>query len=234
MNEKAKHLYLDIETASQAAHFDQLSPEWQELWAHKSRFYQEKESRSVHELYEDRAAIYSEFGKIICISVGSFDHSSFRVKSFVGEEKDLIKSFFDLINRSYSDARFSVFIGHNIREFDIPYICRRAVVNRVAIPPSFDLSGRKPWEVHHIHDTLEMWKFGDFKNFSSLDLLAHCLQLPTSKSDISGKDVGRVYWQDHDIARISKYCQQDVVLTARVYRRLRNESDISESDVISV
>ncbi len=234
MNEKAKLLFLDIETASQSAHFGDLSDDWQELWAYKSRFHTEKEAKPLDELYQDRAAIYAEFGKIICISVGSFDGATFRVKSFKGEELDILKEFFNLINRAYSDARFSVFVGHNIKEFDIPYICRRAVVNRIPIPPSFDLSGRKPWEVHHINDTLEMWKFGDFKNFTSLDLLAHCLQLPTSKSDISGKDVGRVYWKDNDIERIAKYCQQDVVLTARVYRRLKHEADISESDVIIV
>lgn len=229
---KPKFLFIDIETVSQVAQFDELDNHWQDLWGNKARYYLEKDNKSLAEIYEERAAIYSEFGKIVCISVGYSDDKNFRVKSFTGDEGSILVSFFELINKSFSDARSSVFVGHNIKEFDIPYICRRAVIHRIGIPPSFDLAGRKPWEVHHIIDTMEMWKFGDFKNFSSLDLLASCLKLPTSKNDISGKDVGKVYWKENDISRISKYCQKDVVLTARVFFRLRNESDIDESNVV--
>lgn len=230
---KPKLLFLDIETASRSAHFEGLDPHMQELWTHKARYFIDKDpAKTSSEIYQERAAIYAEFGMIICISVGFRDDKNFRVKSFIGSEKEILQNFFDLIQKSYADARISTFVGHNIKEFDIPYICRRAVVHGIRIPPSFDLSGRKPWEVTHIVDTLELWKFGDFKNFTSLDLLAHCLLLPTSKNDISGKDVGNVYWNDKDIQRIANYCQQDVVLTARVYHRLKFEEDINEENVI--
>ncbi|NOT36652.1 MAG: 3'-5' exonuclease [Saprospiraceae bacterium] len=235
MSMRPKLLFLDIETASSKAQFDELNNQEKELWAQKIRYYAERDlTKTASDLYSEKSAIYAEFGKVICISVGIKDENKFRVKSFIGEEKALLTNFFDLVNKSYSDARQCSFVGHNIKEFDIPYLCRRSVIHGIRIPPSFDLSGRKPWEVLHIFDTLEMWKFGDYKNFTSLDLLAHCLNLPTSKNDISGKDVGVVYWKDNDIQRIANYCQKDVVLTARVFHRLRYEEDIDESNVIIV
>ncbi|MEP7197737.1 MAG: ribonuclease H-like domain-containing protein [Saprospiraceae bacterium] len=228
-----KQLFLDIETASQVNGFQNLDPEWQELWSLKSRYFLEKEpSKPVEEVYTEKAAIYAEFGQIICISVGILDDGNFRVKSFLGDELTILTDFFALISKSYNDARFSIFIGHNVKEFDIPYICRRAIINGVSIPPSLELYGKKPWEVSHIHDTLEMWKFGDFKHFISLDLLAKCLHLPSSKQDIRGSDVGRVFWVDQDIQRISRYCQQDVLLTARVYRKLKGDNEIKDDQVV--
>ena len=230
-----KLLFLDIETVSECPNYNKLDDSWKELWALKSRYYAEKEpNKSLSDLYSDKAAIYAEFGRIICISLGLMDDHKFRVKSLLGDESDLLKAFFAIILKSYSDARNSIFVGHNIKEFDIPYICRRAVINKIDIPTSLELSGRKPWEINHIHDTLEMWKFGDYKHFTSLDLLARCLNLPSSKQDISGKDVGRVYWEENDIERISKYCQQDVVLTARVYRRLKGEGDFTDEQIVFI
>lgn len=228
-----KQLFIDIETVSQVHQFTDLDTPWQELWTNKIRYQLDKDKDiGPAELYSDKAAIYAEFGKIVCISLGIQDEDQFRVKSLLGDEIQILEQFVGIISKSYSDARNVVFVGHNIKEFDIPYICRRMVVHQIQIPPSLELSGRKPWEVNHIHDTLEMWKFGDYKNYTSLDLLANCLQLPTSKSDISGKDVGRVYWEEKDIDRISRYCQLDVYLTARIYRRLRYEPDISVEKVI--
>jgi len=234
--EPRKILFLDIETVSSVASFDLLSPEWQELWISKSRYYQTAEpQKSPSEIYQEKAAIFSEFGKIVCISIGYFNDEDFRVKSFYGSEEQLIiKQFFDLVKNHFNHPEHAGFCGHNIKEFDIPYICRRAIINGLSLPTSFHLNNKKPWEIQHIVDTMEMWKFGDYKHFTSLDLLASCLQLPTSKSDISGKDVGKVYWEDNDLIRISSYCMKDVILTARVYLKLKSGSLLSDEHIVYI
>ncbi len=230
---RQKMLFLDIETVSQSRNFEDLNEHCKELWEYKSRYFIEKDpQKSCSELYTAKAAIYAEFGKIVCISLGFQDGQHFRVKSITGDEKELIESFFQIIQNNYADARNAIFVGHNIKEFDIPYICRRAVIHRLVIPSSLQLSGKKPWDISHIHDTLDMWRFGDYKHYTSLDLLSFCLGLPSSKQDISGKDVGEVFWNQNDIDRISKYCIQDVILTARVYKRLKYEDDILDDQII--
>ncbi|MBK9271808.1 MAG: ribonuclease H-like domain-containing protein [Saprospiraceae bacterium] len=232
MKESRKILFLDIETVSAAMEWKELDSKWQELWAAKSKFYaQQHPELSEEQIYTDRAAIFSEFGRIVCISLGTFHQDGIRLKSLVGEEKDILLQFFDMVNLHFNDPQKHGFCGHNIREFDLPYICRRAIILNIPIPPILQLSGKKPWESHYILDTLEMWKFGDIKNFSSLDLLAACLGLPSSKTDISGKDVSRVFWQEKDIQRIAEYCMKDVALTANVYLRLLGLEPIAEDKV---
>lgn len=232
MPELQKILFLDIETVSQKPNWDQLDDRWKELWTTKSRFFtSQNPENSPSKMYEDRAAIFAEFGQIVCLSIGYFKDNSFRAKSFTGTETDILKEFFLLVDKYFPDPSKNGFCGHNIREFDIPYICRRAIIQRVPIPAVFQIAGKKPWETSHILDTLDLWKFGDVKHFSSLDLLAACLELPTSKSDISGKDVGKVFWEDQDIRRISKYCMQDVALTARVYLRLTGQAEPEQMQV---
>ena len=234
--ETRKILFLDIETVSSVASFDQLSPEWQDLWISKSRYYLNSEpQKSPSEIYQEKAAIFSEFGKIVCISIGIFNDEDFRVKSFFGsEELIILKQFFELVNNHFNHPEHAGFCGHNIKEFDIPYICRRAIINGLNLPTSFHLHNKKPWEIQHIVDTMEMWKFGDYKHFTSLDLLASCLQLPTSKSDISGKDVGRVYWEENDLIRISNYCMKDVILTARVFLKLKSGNRLDDENIIFI
>jgi predicted PolB exonuclease-like 3'-5' exonuclease len=230
--ETQKLLFLDIETVSGSPDYEELSERWKELWASKSRFFaQQQPELSPARLYAERSAIFAEFGRIVCISIGFFNGQTFRVKSFTGEESDLLREFFSLVARHFHDPKQHGFCGHNIREFDLPYLCRRAVIHQIEIPPILQLSGRKPWETPYILDTLELWKFGDVKNFSSLDLLAACLGLPTSKSDISGKDVGRVFWEENDVSRIATYCEKDVVLTARVYLRLSGKGGLEDDQV---
>jgi len=234
--ETRKILFLDIETVSSVASFDQLSPEWQDLWISKSRYYLNSEpQKSPSEIYQEKAAIFSEFGKIVCISIGFFNDADFRVKSFFGsEELIILKQFFELVNNHFNHPEHAGFCGHNIKEFDIPYICRRAIINGLNLPTSFHLHNTKPREIQHIVDTMEMWKFGDYKHFTSLDLLASCLQLPTSKSDISGKDVGRVYWEENDLIRISNYCMKDVILTARVFLKLKSGNRLDDENIIFI
>lgn len=183
------------------------------------------------DLYDNRSGIYAEWGKIIVISVGYFAKNdagelSFRVKSFHGDdEKKLLEEFFALLNEHY-DKNFHKLCGHNIKEFDVPYICRRALVNNLKLPAIIDIGGKKPWEVNHI-DTMEMWKFGDRKSFCSLDLLCRVMGVDTPKDDISGEQVARAYWDDQELERIKVYCEKDVVATARLLMKLmQNDQEV--------
>ena len=227
-------LFIDIETVSEQAFFSDLPDETQQLFADKTQ-YQRKDDISPEEFYE-RAGIWAEFGKIICISVGYFSiknaERQFRTKSIVGNEKELLLEFNQLIEKHFSNPAF-VFCGHNIKEFDIPYICRRMLVNGINIPEKLQLFGRKPWEIPHL-DTLELWKFGDYKHYTSLKLLTHVLGVPSPKEDIDGSEVRNVYYNEQNIERIAKYCERDVIAVAQVLLRLRNEVILSESEIFSV
>lgn len=227
-------LFLDIETVPQNEFFGDLVEETQELYAEKTQ-YQRKDEITPDEFYE-RAGIWAEFGKIICISVGYFTiknaERQFRAKSIIGDEKKLLEEFNNLINTHFSNPAF-VFCGHNIKEFDIPYLCRRMLINGIQIPEKLQLFGRKPWEIPHL-DTLELWKFGDYKHYTSLKLLTHVLGIPSPKEDIDGSEVRNVYYNEKDINRIKKYCERDVIAVAQVLLRMRNEAILSEDEIFSV
>lgn len=227
-------LFLDIETVPQNEFFSDLVKETQELYTEKTQ-YQRKDEITPDEFYE-RAGIWAEFGKIICISVGYFiirnAERQFRTKSIIGDEKELLEEFNNLINTHFSNPAF-VFCGHNIKEFDIPYLCRRMLINGIQIPEKLQLFGRKPWEIPHL-DTLELWKFGDYKHYTSLKLLTHVLGIPSPKEDIDGSEVRNVYYNEKDINRIKKYCERDVIAVAQVLLRMRNESVLSEDEIFSV
>lgn len=227
-------LFLDIETVPQSEFFNDLPQETQRLFADKTQ-YQRKDDLTPEEFY-DRAGIWAEFGKIICISVGYFTiknaERQFRTKSIIGEEKQLLEEFNDLVKTHFSNPAF-VFCGHNIKEFDIPYICRRMLINGINIPEKLQLFGRKPWEIPHL-DTLELWKFGDYKHYTSLKLLTYVLGIPSPKEDIDGSEVRNVYYNEKNIDRIAKYCERDVVAVAQVFLRLRNEKLLKEEEIVSV
>lgn len=227
-------LFLDIETVPQNEFFGDLVEETQELYAEKTQ-YQRKDEITPDEFYE-RAGIWAEFGKIICISVGYFTiknaERQFRTKSIIGDEKELLEEFNNLITTHFSNPAF-VFCGHNIKEFDIPYLCRRMLINGIQIPEKLQLFGRKPWEIPHL-DTLELWKFGDYKHYTSLKLLTHVLGIPSPKEDIDGSEVRNVYYNEKDINRIKKYCERDVIAVAQVLLRMRNEAILSEDEIFSV
>ncbi|UUV21920.1 3'-5' exonuclease [Paenimyroides aestuarii] len=227
-------LFLDIETVPQSAFFNDLPEEAQQLFADKTQ-YQRKDDLTPEEFY-NRAGIWAEFGKIICISVGYFTiknaERQFRTKSIIGEEKQLLEEFNDLVKTHFSNPAF-VFCGHNIKEFDIPYMCRRMLINGINIPEKLQLFGRKPWEIPHL-DTLELWKFGDYKHYTSLKLLTYVLNIPSPKEDIDGSEVRNVYYNEKNIDRISKYCERDVVAVAQIFLRMRNEPILSDSEIVSV
>ena len=214
----SKILFLDIETVSQVKSFGQLSERMQKLWAHKAEQISKDDENATPETLYDRASIYAEFGKIICISVGFFNENRFRLKSYYGhDEKSLLTEFADMLNRYYDHPEDQL-CAHNGKEFDFPFIARRMLINGIKIPRILQVAGKKPWETNFI-DTMEMWKFGDRKSFTSLDLLCAILDIPTPKDDINGSEVGRVYWQENNLERIKTYCQKDVLAIAQLMRR---------------
>ena len=232
---KLEHiLFLDIETVPQFADYDSLDNPTKLLWEAKTK-YQRKETFTPKEFY-DRAGIWAEFGRIICISVGYFkqkeDPRNFRVTSFYGEEVDILKDFKTLLETHFNKANH-LLCAHNGKEFDFPYIARRMVILGIDLPEKLNLFGKKPWEVRHL-DTLELWKFGDYKTFTSLSLMAHVLGIPSPKNDISGEQVRDVFYKEKNIDRIVAYCEKDTVTVAQIILKLRNQNLLSASEVLSV
>ena len=238
----SKVLFLDIETVSRKSTFDELDPAFKTLWTHKARqILRTGEDPSPEEAaatFKDRAAIYAEFGKIVCISVGIVRRDedtkklSVRLKSFANrDEAVLLEEFAGLMNQYYNDPRRHYICGHNIKEFDMPYICRRMLVNQMPFPELLQLSGKKPWETGHLLDTMDMWKFGDRKNFTSLKLLAAVLDFPTPKDDIDGSQIFDIYYKENDLERIRAYCQNDVVALASIYLHMVNQPPLTTDEI---
>lgn len=227
-------LFLDIETVPEHENYFGLDAEMQSLWEVKTQ-YQRKDEFTAEDFYE-RAGIWAEFGKIVCISVGYFtlkgDIRHFRVTSFFGDEPKILRDFNNLLNNYFNQPQH-ILCGHNIKEFDIPFIARRMIINGIALPNKLNLFGKKPWEVPHL-DTLELWKFGDYKHFTSLKLLTKILGIPSPKDDIEGSEVAHVFYVEKDIDRIVVYCEKDVIATAQIFLRLRREDLLDEAEVIHV
>ncbi len=226
----SKVLFLDIETVPEFPTFKDLDDKTQELYGQKTKFLQKE--NSVEELY-DRAGIYAEFGKIVCISVGYIHASSLgeqiRLKSFYNDDEEVIlREFVALLEDSNV---FSILCGHNAKEFDFPFICRRLLINGITLPPVLDIAGKKPWEINHL-DTMELWKFGDYKAYTSLSLLCHVFKIPTPKDDISGADVARVYYEEKNLERIKVYCEKDVVALMQLLRKMIGKSLIKEDKIL--
>ena len=227
-------MFLDVETVPVLQSFGNLNPQLQVLWDKKSANFR-KEEQSAADVYQ-RAGIYSEFGKIICISVGVLKDKNpygFRLKSFFGdEEKSILTEFSSMISK-FSRNREALLCAHNGKEFDYPYIARRMIINELLIPDILNNAGKKPWEVKLL-DTMELWKFGDYKNYTSLDLLSSVLGFPSPKDDIDGSMVADVYWVEHNLKRIVTYCEKDVLAVARILLRFMNEATINMEDIESV
>lgn len=241
-------LFLDIETVPIVSKYEELPEIWKPLWDKKFSTIKGKdvslnEDENSSTQYA-RAGIYAEFGKIICISVGFLKSADgleqFRLKSFFGDdEKKLLEEFAALLNkfgRNIYDKKYKsdgmCLCGHNSKEFDFPYIARRMMVNGITIPAMLDVSGKKPWETDHLLDTMEMWKFGDYKSYTSLNVLAALFGVPTPKDDIDGSQVYKVYYEEKNLPRIVTYCQKDVLTVVQVLRKFRGEKLIPESAVV--
>lgn len=227
-------LFIDIETVPQYSSYHELPEAWKSLWAVKAGYIiRNKEDETIETVYP-RAGIYAEFGKIICIScgfiTGNGDQRKLMLKSFAGDNEQLLLHEFAEMLKKWSGAEQRFLCGHNGKEFDFPYLCRRMIVNGIPIPAILNTSGKKPWEVSHL-DTMELWKFGDFKNFTSLNLLAHALGIDTPKDDIDGSIVWEVYWKEKNLERIITYCQKDVVTVAQILLRMMGEPLIKAENI---
>lgn len=225
-------LFLDVETVPQCASYEQLPEAWKHHWDYKAAQLI-KTDQVPAELYQ-RAGIYAEFGKIICISVGCLQQEDgmqqLFLRSFCGhDEKALLSAFAEVVNKWSKRSRY--LCGHNIREFDVPYICRRMLVNNLRLPELLDLAGAKPWEVRHL-DTLQYWKFGDYKHFTSLKLLAQLFGVPSPKDDIDGSMVAHTYYVENDLNRIAQYCEKDVVTVVRLVQAMRGELPIADEQLV--
>lgn len=240
MIELSRILFIDIETVASYRHFEDMQDSERSLWKSKclaNRWLDSSSPESAYAtLYPQKAGILAEFGKIICISVGymHLDGGMWQAKitAFSDEdEKRVLKEFSELILKNYKSTDQQGICGHNIREFDIPWICRRMMVHRIEIPPFLQVSGKKPWEIKHLLDTLDMWKFGDTKNYTSLKLLMHVLGLPSPKEDIDGSMVNSVYWEEGDLHRITKYCMKDVAAVMQLYCRFIDMPVIHENQI---
>lgn len=228
-------LFLDIETVPEYSSFDDLDETEKSLYAAKTKYLRKDEH--TPEAYYERAGIWAEFGKIVCISVGYFNTSTdgkrFRTTSFYGDDETKLLQEFKNVLETHFNKREHLLCAHNGKEFDFPYIARRMIINGVALPQKLNLFGKKPWEIPHI-DTLDLWKFGDYKHYTSLKLLTKILDIPSPKDDIDGSQVRQVYYEEQDIDRIVVYCEKDTVAVAQILLRLRNERLLDEDEVISV
>jgi len=225
-------LFLDIETAPEYPSYDDLPEIFKKLWDKKAMRIKKEENDTPDFLYE-RAGIYSEFGKIICISVGIMKDGEIRIKSFFGDDEKLLLSDFSKMLSTKFNSKTHLLCAHNGKEFDFPYIARRMLIHNIRLPEMLDIAGKKPWEISHL-DTMELWKFGDYKNYTSLELLAAIFNIPTPKDDIDGSMVGEVYWKEKDLPRIVKYCQKDVLTIAQLFLKYKGKPLIADDKVVIV
>lgn len=228
-------LFLDIETAPASPTFSNLSLREQQLWAKKTEY--KRQGKYTPEEYYAHAGIFAEFGKIICISIGYFNTTIagrvLRLKSiFSNDESLLLNDFSNLLNVHFNKKEQTL-CAHNGKEFDFPYIARRMLVNAISIPSLLDVGGKKPWEVNLL-DTMELWKFGDYKHYTSLDLLAHIMGVPSPKDDIDGSMVGEIYWRENDLSRISSYCEKDVLTVAQLFLRYKGLPLLQTNEIINL
>ncbi len=227
-------LFLDIETVPQHPSFELVPNEWKDLWTKKAEaLLRSREDETTESIYP-RAGIYAEFGKVICISCGNIqgagEHKKIVLKSFSGDnEKLLLHEFSEMVSR-WAGNESKYLCAHNGKEFDFPYLCRRLIINQLQMPAILNIAGKKPWEVNHL-DTMELWKFGDYKSYTTLNLLAHVLGIPTPKDDIDGSMVWEVFWKERNLERIVTYCQKDVVTVAQIFLRLQGEALIKNENI---
>lgn len=217
-------LFLDIETVASTSDYESLDERLKTQWARKAIFFKRERDQTDEQIYHERAGIYAEFGKIICIAVGKFIETEsgelgLKTKAYYGDNESTLLSDFKSMVEKMDPASLKL-CAHNGREFDYPYLCRRFLVNCISLPPALNIMGKKAWEVQHL-DTLDMWKFGDYKHYTSLDLLAAIFNIASSKDGIDGSKVNAVYYQEKNLAKIKEYCVRDVVVLAQLFLKLK-------------
>jgi len=222
-------LFIDIETVPVVYDYHQLDSETKELWDKK---WQYNKDITPQEQYQ-KAGIYAEFAKVVCVGIGYYRQSKFYVSTIAGkDETAVLKQLFELLNGQYQTDNH-LLCAHNGKEFDFPFLCRRYLICDLPLPKILQIQGKKPWEIRHI-DTMELWKFGDYKNFSSLNLLAKVFQIPSPKDDMDGSMVGKTFYEDNNLERIQKYCMKDVITLSRVYNRFVGFGNLKDEDIIFV
>ena len=225
-------LFLDIETASSTESFAELDPRLQPEWIRKERLIRRESVLEPGELFFERAGIHAEFGKVICVGVGYFQVKkkekklNFRSKIFAQEEEK--ETLLEL--KALLEKKKWILCAHNGKEFDFPYLCRRMLIQGIALPEPLQLAGKKPWEIRHL-DTLELWRFGDYKYYTRLELLAAAFGIPSSKEGIDGSEVNPTYYQEKNIEKIKNYCLRDVEVTARIYLAMNPQSEPSDIEI---
>ena len=234
-------LFLDIETVPQFQNYTDLSEIKRKLWFRKSKQFLKDRSHELTEdlaaqFYQEKAGIFAEFGKIVCISIGYLSKQKraglkLRIKSLSGEEDQILQSLNSILNAHYDDLDRDYLCGHNIKEFDVPFICRRNIVHGNKLPRLLNIASKKPWQLQHLLDTMELWKFGDYKNYTSLALLADTLNIPSPKDDIDGSMVGHVYWEEKDLERIVTYCEKDVVTVAQIALKFAGQKKLAKESL---
>lgn len=231
-------LFFDIETVPQYSNFSDLTADWQQLWDYRTHAYRAEEQSDLDAYYFEKAGVYAEFGKTICITAGILTRQTanqnwqLRLKTFAGDdERNLLEDFFALLERYFSTYTDAQLCGHHIKGFDIPFLCRRAIILGLPLPKILDANSLKPWEVPHL-DTMLIWRFGDVRNMTSLHLLTQALGIPTPKQELNGSQIAAVYWQENDLNRIIRYNQQDVIALARVLMRFKGIPPLDDEQVV--
>lgn len=234
MNQNLKDiLFLDIETVGCVDHYSRLSERLKTQWARKANFFKREEGQTDEDLFHEKAGIYAEFGKVIVIAVGKYSENEkgelgLRTKLFADhDEKKLLSDFKTMLEKLDQSTKLC---AHNGKEFDFPYMSRRMLINGIALPSLLDYAGRRPWEIPHL-DTMEMWKFGDYKHYTSLDLLAAIFNIPSSKGTMDGSMVNEVYYRDKELNKIAEYCVGDVVAIAQLYLKMKGLPVIIEENI---
>ena len=230
-------IFFDIETVPLVEDFAGLPEDLQEIWQQREGG-KAPEGMDLAEWYSERAGLFAEFGQVVCVALGFFvrtkDGLSFRVKTIAHPEEELVlEEFSQVLHKHYPSLARHRLCGHNIKSFDIPYLCRRMLIHGMELHTQLDVAGLKPWEIPHL-DTMELWQFGDRRSFASLKLLSAIFGIPSPKTDIDGSEVGRVFWEDNDLERIAAYCARDVVSTARIVLHLRDKKTLPDDAVIVV
>jgi len=226
-------LFIDIETATQFSQFNQTEKDTQNLWIEKSKYW--GDDKSVNEWYIEKGALYAEFSKVISIAIGFFykegDFIKLRIKSLQGTEKDLLQELIELMNRSFNNVNKYRLCGHNIKNFDIPFLSRRMLANGLRIPSLLNVHAFKPWEMP-ILDTMQIWRFGDYKQYASLSLMAHTLGVDIPKQAGVNKQIHQLYWQNENQQAINQIAINDVIATAQIVLKLKGMDLLEDGQVV--
>ncbi|NJN41014.1 MAG: 3'-5' exonuclease [Flammeovirgaceae bacterium] len=230
-------LFLDIETVAISDNYNTLDERLKVQWSRKAGFFKQRDELTTDEqLFHQRAGIYAEFGKVVCIAVAKFYENEshelcIKTKYFADDnEYQVLSHFRQLVEKK--DLSNLKLCAHNGKEFDFPYLSRRMLINGIPLPAVLSLSGKKSWEIPHL-DTMELWKFGDYKHYTSLDLLTALFKIPSSKGSMDGSKVNEVYYKEKNLNKISEYCVADVVAVAQLYLRLKGEPIVDPQKIIS-